>query len=132
LRNRSLRFICKYVHLRVENEKTPFTNLYRSGQVVRMPIAHGDGNYYCDEDTLAELESKGQIVFRYCDELGNITDDANPNGSIANIAGICNEQKNVLGMMPHPERCSETILGSSDGLLLWKSITNWVEGNGRI
>jgi phosphoribosylformylglycinamidine synthase len=128
LRNKTLRFICKYVHLRVENERTPFTNLYNAGQVLRMPIAHGDGNYYCDEETLAKLESNAQIVFRYCDEFGNITEDANPNGSVANIAGICNERRNVLGMMPHPERCSEKILGSSDGLLLWESIIKWVEG----
>jgi phosphoribosylformylglycinamidine synthase len=128
LRNKTLRFICKYVHLRVENERTPFTNLYNAGQVLRMPIAHGDGNYYCDEETLAKLESNAQIVFRYCDEFGNITEDANPNGSVANIAGICNERRNVLGMMPHPERCSEKILGSSDGLLLWESIIKWIEG----
>jgi phosphoribosylformylglycinamidine synthase len=128
LRNKTLRFICKYVHLKVENERTPFTNLYNAGQVLRMPIAHGDGNYYCDEETLAKLESNAQIVFRYCDEFGNITEDANPNGSVANIAGICNERRNVLGMMPHPERCSEKILGSSDGLLLWESIIKWIEG----
>ncbi len=130
LRNRSLHFVCKFVHLKVETTDTPFTNLYRRGQIVRMPVAHGDGNYYCDEQTLKALEANGQIVFRYCDEHGNVTPMANPNGSLANIAGICNEQRNVLGMMPHPERCSEAILGSTDGLTLWQSIVKWLEGKG--
>ncbi|MCS7252546.1 MAG: phosphoribosylformylglycinamidine synthase subunit PurQ [Armatimonadota bacterium] len=128
MRNSSLQFVCKFVHLRVENVETPFTNLYQFGQVVRMPIAHGDGNYYCDEQTLGLLKVNGQIVFRYCDENGNATPMANPNGSLENIAGICNERKNVLGMMPHPERCSEDILGSADGLLLWQSIIRWLDG----
>lgn len=130
LRNSSLHFVCKFVCLKVENNDTPFTNLYRRGQVVRMPIAHGDGNYYCNEQTLKALEANGQIVFRYCDEHGNVTPKANPNGSLANIAGICNERRNVLGMMPHPERCSEAILGSIDGLALWQSIVRWLEGKG--
>lgn len=122
LRNRSLHFVCKFVHLRVENTETPFTHRYRKGQVIRIPIAHGDGRYYCDRETLAKLERNGQIVFRYCTPDGHITDDANPNGSLANIAGIVNERGNVLGMMPHPERASEAILGSADGLTLWQSL----------
>lgn len=128
LRNSSLRFVCKFVHLSVENVGTPFTILYRHKQVIRMPVAHGDGNYYCDEQTLRKLEANGQIVFRYCDESGDATPQSNPNGSLANIAGICNERGNVLGMMPHPERCSEAILGSTDGLLLWQSIVKWLKG----
>lgn len=126
LRNRSLHFICKFVHLRVENPETPFTHRYRKGQVIRIPIAHGDGRYYCDEEMLAKLERHGQIVFRYCTPDGQVTDEANPNGSIANIAGIVNERGNVLGMMPHPERASEAILGSTDGLLLWQSLLSAV------
>jgi phosphoribosylformylglycinamidine synthase subunit I (EC 6.3.5.3) len=126
LRNRSLHFICKFVHLRVENAETPFTHRYRKGQVIRIPIAHGDGRYYCDEETLTKLERNGQIVFRYCTPDGQITDDANPNGSVANIAGIINERGNVLGMMPHPERASEAFLGSTDGLLLWQSLLSAV------
>lgn len=122
LRNAHLRFACKYVHLRVDNTDTPFTRKYMPGQVVRIPIAHGDGNYYCDDETLAMLRANDQIVFRYCDADGRVTEQANPNGSLANIAGICNERRNVLGMMPHPERCSEDILGSADGKLLWESI----------
>ncbi len=122
LRNTTLHFICKFVSLRVENVNTPFTNQYQEGQVVRIPIAHNDGRYFCDEETLKRLEQNRQIVFRYCSPNGEVTDDANPNGSIANIAGIVNEQGNVLGMMPHPERASESLLGSADGLLLWRSI----------
>ncbi|MER3501315.1 MAG: phosphoribosylformylglycinamidine synthase I [Candidatus Fervidibacterota bacterium] len=122
LRNTTSHFICKFVHLRVENTDTPFTNRYLKGQVIRIPIAHNDGRYYCDGETLARLEGNGQIVFRYCTPEGQVTEDANPNGSVANIAGIINERGNVLGMMPHPERASEAILGSADGLLLWQSI----------
>ncbi len=122
LRNMTLHFICKFVSLRVENADTPFTNQYRKGQVVRVPIAHNDGRYFCDEETLRRLEQNRQIVFRYCSPDGEITEDANPNGSVANIAGIINERGNVLGMMPHPERASESLLGSADGLLLWRSI----------
>lgn len=122
VRNKTIHFICKFVNLRVENAETPFTNQCRFGQVLKIPIAHNDGRYFCDEETLQDLESKGQIVLRYCTSDGQITEDANPNGSIGNIAGITNENRNVLGMMPHPERASETLLGSSDGLLIWQSI----------
>ncbi len=122
LRNKTLHFICKPVTLRVENTDTPFTNQYRLGQVVRIPIAHNDGRFYCDEATLQELERRGQIVFRYCTPDGQIAEEANPNGSVSNIAGIVNEKGNVLGMMPHPERASEALLGSTDGLPLWRSV----------
>ena len=121
LRNQSLQFRCEWVRMRVEQTDTPFTREYRSEQIVQMPIAHGEGNYYADPGTLAGLERRGQIVFRYCDSQGHVTAAANPNGALANIAGICNEQRNVVGLMPHPERCSEALLGGSDGLPLWRS-----------
>jgi phosphoribosylformylglycinamidine synthase I len=122
LRNQSLEFRSQWVHLRVEDERTPFTNAYRRGQVLRMPIAHGDGNYFADPATLAEIEAQGQVVFRYCDAQGEVTPAANPNGSLHGIAGLRNRRGNVLGLMPHPERCSEAILGGADGLGLWQSI----------
>ena len=121
-RNESLKFICKNVHLRCENNKTPFTAKMKKGQVVRIPIAHGEGNYTADKATLAELKKNKQIIFTYCDEEGRVTDEANPNGSMLNIAGICNKKRNVLGMMPHPERCSEVILGGIDGKFILDSI----------
>lgn len=125
--NKSLKFICQDVWVRVENAATPFTCLARPGQVLRIPIAHKEGNYYCDPDTLAELEKNRQIVFRYCEPTGEITPEANPNGSVANIAGISNRAGNVLGMMPHPERCAEEVLGNRDGLLIWESIVRWLK-----
>lgn len=125
LRNTSLRFICKFVHIEVENENTPFTNLCPKGQVLKIPIAHTDGNYFISEESLTRLEQNQQIVFRYCDHQGKITSEANPNGSLYNIAGICNEKRNVLGMMPHPERASEEILGSEDGKYILQSIVNF-------
>ncbi|MBO8137168.1 MAG: phosphoribosylformylglycinamidine synthase subunit PurQ [Desulfotomaculum sp.] len=121
-RNNNLQFICQDTYLKVENCSTPFTALCHPGEVLKIPVAHGEGNYYCDEKTLKELKQNNQIVFRYCDEMGKVTGEANPNGSINNIAGICNRHGNVLGMMPHPERCAEEILGSSDGAVLFKSI----------
>ena len=121
-RNQNQKFICKHVHLRLEQPETPFTQVGQTGQVLRIPIAHGEGNYYADQETLRRLRDNGQIVFRYCRPDGNVTVDANPNGSVDNIAGICNEQRNVLGMMPHPERCSEAVLGSSDGQVIFESI----------
>ena len=127
LRNTSLRFICKFVHIEVENENTPFTNLCHKGQVLKIPIAHTDGNYFISEEGLNRLKQNQQIVFRYCDQLGEITQEANPNGSLYNIAGICNEKRNVLGMMPHPERASESILGSEDGKHIFQSIVNFFE-----
>jgi len=122
IRNRDLKFICKDVYIRLEENDTPFTNQGKVGDVARMPIAHFDGNYFADEETLAELQENRQIVFRYCTRNGDITDDANPNGASLNISGICNKERNVLGMMPHPERCSEDILGNEDGRLIFQSI----------
>ncbi len=122
LRNSSLRFVCKYVHLRVENSETRFTNRCSAGEVLAIPVAHGDGNYFTDPGTLRRLEENGQIVFRYCTPDGLITQEANPNGSMANIAGIINEQGNVLGMMPHPERASDPLLRHTDGQKLFQSI----------
>lgn len=122
MRNKTLRFICENVHIRVENDKTPFTGQYRRGQVLKVPIAHADGNYFADMDTIKRLEDNNQIVFRYSTPDGQITEDANPNGSIGNIAGICNEEGNVLGMMPHPERVCEAILGGEDGRGVFESI----------
>jgi len=122
MRNRTLKFMCQFVHLRVESTDTPFTHLYEVGQVLQIPIAHADGNYYCDAETLDELQRENRIIFRYCDRQGHLTDDANPNGSLDNIAGICNRERNVLGLMPHPERASEEILGSSDGRTLFHSL----------
>jgi phosphoribosylformylglycinamidine synthase len=125
LRNTSLRFICKFVRVRVENENTPFTRKCKTGQVLKIPIAHTDGNYFIPEEGLNQLKENDQIVFRYCDEKGDITPPANPNGSLYNIAGICNRTKNVLGMMPHPERASEVILGSEDGKYIFQSIVDF-------
>ncbi len=126
LRNTNMRFVCKDVWLRVENTTTPFSNLIEKNAVLRIPIAHGEGNYFADADTIKRLEDNNQIVFRYSNEQGEITDMANPNGSINNIAGIINEKGNVLGMMPHPERYSDEILGCDDGLIIFKSIANYI------
>ncbi len=115
-RNKNLRFICKHIELKVQNNKTKFTKKYKKNQILRVPIAHGEGNYTCDKLTLAELKKNKQIIFTYHKE--------NPNGSMESIAGICNKKRNVLGMMPHPERASESILGSIDGLNLFKSIVS--------
>jgi phosphoribosylformylglycinamidine synthase len=122
VRNTGLRFICRQVHVRVENVETPFTAAAEAGQVLRMPIAHAEGNYFCDADTLAELERNAQIVFRYVTAEGRITAVANPNGSLSNIAGICGRGRNVLGLMPHPERAAEEILGSADGTVVLRSM----------
>ncbi len=121
-RNAGMRFVCKQVHIRVETTDTPFTAAAKPGQVLQVPIAHGDGNYYCDAQTLAELELNKQIVFRYTSADGREDAAANPNGSLANIAGICNRERNVVGLMPHPERAVETALGSADGLVILRSL----------
>ncbi|MBX6377170.1 MAG: phosphoribosylformylglycinamidine synthase subunit PurQ [Clostridia bacterium] len=121
-RNEGRRFVCAPVFLRVENPATPFTRLYRPGEVVTMPIAHGQGNYYAEPEVLAALEAGGQVVFRYCDASGAAVPEANPNGSVHNIAGICNRRGNVLGMMPHPERAADPLLGGTDGLRLFQSM----------
>jgi len=127
-RNKNLRFICDNVFVRVENNTIPFTLKCEKGQVLKIPIAHGDGNYHIDEKTLEEMKENNQLVFRYCDEKGEVSEEVNPNGSVDNIAGICNRRGNVLGMMPHPERCSEKVLGSADGKLIFDSIMKYLKG----
>ncbi|MTI80154.1 MAG: phosphoribosylformylglycinamidine synthase subunit PurQ [Firmicutes bacterium] len=121
-RNDNLQFICEDTFLKVENNGTPFTALCQENQVLKVPVAHGDGNYYCGEETLKELQQNNQVVFRYSDSTGEVTPKTNPNGSIDSIAGICNKEGNVLGMMPHPERCAEELLGNADGEIMFKSI----------
>ena len=122
MRNHHLQYRCQWTSLRTERTDTPFTGRCRPGQVLRVPVSHGEGNYYADTSTLAQLEEEGRVVFRYCDPDGAVTAEANPNGSAHNIAGILNEAGNVLGMMPHPERSCEDLLGSSDGKLLFQSV----------
>ncbi len=124
LRNRDLKFICEHVHVKVANTDSPYSSAYKSEQVLRIPVAHGDGNYFCDPETLAELEQANRILFRYCEADGAVTETANINGSLHNIAGICNARGNVLGMMPHPERAAEEALGSHDGLAMFTSMTS--------
>ena len=127
MRNDSLQYRCQWVHLRVENVETPFTSEYRRAQVLRIPISHGEGRYFADEETLAGLEFSGRVVFRYCTPEGDLTAAANPNGSLNNIAGIVNERGNVLGMMPHPERACEALMGGEDGLAIWRSLLGWAK-----
>ncbi len=122
IRNDCMEFRCEWSYLRCDQTATPFTAGIRPGQVIRLPIAHGEGNYVADPETLAQLEEHGQVVFRYCDGNGIPTPEVNPNGSLNNIAGIVNRRGNVLGMMPHPERCSEPELGGTDGLLMFRSV----------
>lgn len=120
--NNTLRFKCKYVDVRVANNTSDFTHCCKPGQVLSIPIAHHGGNYYCEPDTLKALEDNNRVLLRYCDPAGNVTEDANPNGSLNSIAGIINERGNVAGMTPHPERAVESILGSTDGVLIMQSI----------
>ena len=128
MKNVNQKFVCKTVMLKVENTNTKFTHLCKNGDIIAIPIAHGEGNYFCDQDTLKKLKDNNQIVFRYCSESGTVTDEANPNGSIENIGGIINEDGNILGMMPHPERRGERILGNDDGLkILTSMIRNFTE-----
>jgi phosphoribosylformylglycinamidine synthase subunit PurQ / glutaminase len=122
MRNRDLHFVCDRVPLRVECTHLPWTQTYSSGQVITLPIAHGEGCYYASPDTLAELEENQQVLLRYCTPDGTVTEASNPNGSLHNIAGICNRQGNVLGMMPHPERAADAMLGNTDGLQLFEGI----------
>lgn len=122
MRNASLRFICKDVHIRPERTDTIFTKTYENGRPIRVPVAHKDGNYFADEDTLDRLEGNGQIAFRYCDEQGEVNEDVNPNGSRRNIAGLYDESGRILGMMPHPERAADTMLGGTDGRALFDSL----------
>jgi len=122
LRNAGLQFRCTWVYVRVENASTPFTRACRVGQVLYLPIAHGEGNYYAPDPVLRELRRRGQIVLRYCDPEGRVRPEDNPNGSVDNIAGICNERGNVFALMPHPERCSEDLLGGTDGRFFFESL----------
>ncbi|MGE0601630.1 MAG: phosphoribosylformylglycinamidine synthase subunit PurQ [Dehalococcoidia bacterium] len=122
MRNQSLEFRCEWTYLRREGGSTPWADGIRDGEVIRVPISHGEGNYYADAKTLDELELKGRVVFRYCDESGEVTPASNPNGSARNIAGIINARGNVLGMMPHPERAGEALVGGSDGNRMWESL----------
>ena len=124
IRNRDLHFICDHIQVRVETTETPFTNQLEGGRVLRIPIAHAEGNYVCDDATFDELEREDRIVFRYCDERGQVTEASNPNGSRDSIAGICNRERNVLGLMPHPERACEDLLGSADGRGVFHSLSS--------
>jgi phosphoribosylformylglycinamidine synthase I len=124
MRNANQRYICRQLHLRTETPNSPFTSGLTQGQILRMPIGHMEGNYFCDDQTLATLQRDDRIAFRYATPTGESTPEANPNGSLANIAGILSEGRNVLGMMPHPDRSSEALLGSTDGLLLFQSLAN--------
>jgi phosphoribosylformylglycinamidine synthase len=119
--NRGLRYVCADVHMRVENDGTPFTALYPKGSVVTMPVGHMEGNYTAPPEVLDALEREGRVVFRYCDRDGKVVDSANPNGAARGIAGICNAQGNVVGLMPHPDRCSEGILGNAAGIKMFES-----------
>jgi phosphoribosylformylglycinamidine synthase len=124
IRNSALEFRCDWVRLRVEGTRPPFMASYARGQVLRMPIAHGDGNYVADPDVLSRMRDNDQIVLRYCDAEGEVTSNANPNGSVENIAGVCNEAGNVFALMPHPERCAEPELGGADGLGIWQAMVS--------
>jgi phosphoribosylformylglycinamidine synthase len=132
LRNAGLKFRCEHVHVRVEHTDTPFTAACRPGQVLRLPIAHGEGNYFADDATIRELEERRQVIFRYVTPDGEATADANPNGSLDNIAGLCNRSRNVVGLMPHPERACELSLGSADGLVLLESVVAALTGTGSV
>jgi phosphoribosylformylglycinamidine synthase I len=132
LRNRDLKFHCEQVLLRVEQTDTPFTSRAIRGQRLRMPVAHGEGNYYAEPDVLRDLEASRRVIFRYCDERGEPTEASNPNGAANNIAGICSDARNVVGLMPHPERACETLLGSADGLVLFESVVTALAHEGAV
>jgi phosphoribosylformylglycinamidine synthase len=132
LRNRDLRFHCEQVTVRVEETDTPFTERASKGQRLRLPVAHGEGNYHAAPETVRELEAAHRVIFRYCDGRGEVSDAANPNGSVGNIAGICSEGRNVVGLMPHPERACEAPLGSADGLVLFKSVVMSLAQHGAV
>ena len=127
IRNSHLQFRCQWVNLRVENEDSVFTRNGSKGQVVEIPISHGEGNYYADPETLEKLENNDQVLFRYCDQKGYVSPESNPNGSVSNIAGIVNETGNVLGMMPHPERCCDELIGGVDGKFVFESIISSIK-----
>ena len=132
LRNRDLRYHCEHVIVRVEQTDTPFTEATTKGQRLRLPIAHGEGNYFADPDTIADLEASRRVIFRYCDDRGEVTDASNPNGAVNNIAGICSEQRNVVGLMPHPERACEGMLGSGDGRVMFESVVRALAQEGAV
>jgi phosphoribosylformylglycinamidine synthase I len=132
LRNQDLKFHCEHINISVEHNDTPFTSLCTPGQVLRVPIAHGEGNYFADPSVIAGLEAANRVIFRYTTPHGEVTDAANPNGSTNNIAGICNEARNVVGLMPHPERACERRLGSDDGLVILKSVTHALANRGAL
>jgi len=127
VRNRSLQFRSEHVYLKTIARDTPFTGGVDEGRLLRVPIAHGEGCYFADEEALAEIKANNQILWQYVDQDGNARDDANPNGSLENIAGICNKERNVAGLMPHPERACEEIIGSADGRAILESMANWLE-----
>jgi phosphoribosylformylglycinamidine synthase len=122
IRNKTLKFICQNVYLKVEQNDTPFTNACQKGQILILPIAHGEGNYFIDPEGMQRLEGEGQIVVRYCNSQGELTEEGNPNGSLRSVAGIRNQGRNVFGLMPHPDRSCEDVLGSHDGKYIWNSI----------
>jgi phosphoribosylformylglycinamidine synthase I len=131
LRNRSLKFQCEPVHIRVEQTDTPFTAACRRGQVLEVPIAHGEGNYFAEPEVIAKLDANRQVIFRYTTASGEVRDEANPNGSASAIAGICNASRNVVALMPHPERACESILGGADGRIIFESVIEWVKAGSR-
>jgi phosphoribosylformylglycinamidine synthase len=128
MHNNSRKFICNNIFMRCETDETRVTSKLRVGQVIKVPIAHGEGKYFADEATIQSLDKNDQVLFRYCDVNGQVTDDSNPNGATNNIAGICNSKRNVFGMMPHPERASDSVLGNTDGRIIFESILNLVAG----
>lgn len=129
MRNKDLKFICKNVYVKVEKTDIPYTKACKKSQVLKIPIAHAEGNYYADPEILKSLEENRQIVFRYSTRNGEITEESNPNGAVNNIAGICNKEGNILGMMPHPERCSERVIGNEDGRLIFESLIEVIGSN---
>jgi phosphoribosylformylglycinamidine synthase len=131
LRNKDLKFLCQFVHIRIENDRTDFTRAGKKGQILRIPIAHFDGNYYAPDKVIEDIRRNEQIVFRYCNADGKVTDEANVNGSMDGIAGLMNAKGNVMGLMPHPERASEAVLGSEDGQVIFRSLIEAIEHKGR-
>lgn len=126
IKNSSTKFMCKWVNVRVENNTSPFTQMFDRGDILNIPIAHAEGNYYADHGDVSHLRENSLIAFRYCDKDGLVNSESNPNGSVENIAGILNSRGNILGMMPHPERCSEEVLGGKDGRLIFESVISWL------
>ena len=126
IKNSSLKFVCKWTHVRVENVSTPFTAAFKRGDVLRIPVANGEGAFFCSGRKLGEIEEANQVVFRYCSENGEAVPRANPNGSVSNIAGVCGEGGNIVGMMPHPERCCDGVCGGTDGVGIFESVAQWV------